>query len=417
MSTLYIRLPSHVAAESVQPGMPLYCQYASVSGGGAIDREGVAALSELGESVKKAQRVILLLTASDVTLLRVKVPPTLAGSRLKTALPNLVEDQLMSDPAECVIVPGEMHDGTRTVAVVSRTWLQLLSRTLLALGARSVSALPSQLCLPIQSDAVTAAVVEHGADIDIAIRMADQEGLGLSIVADQPESAAFDAMQSLGTVVPHAKIALYVPQSRMRDYEESLHIAPTLNDRITLHTDSWQRWINAIGRSVPDLMTGLGAAASPAIDWRPWRWTIALAAAVLLVNIIGLNVEWLRLKREAEALQASMIQIYRAAYPKETVIVDPLAQLRQKIAGAQRNSGQLAPDDFLALAAAFSEAWAGTGQGAAPVARLEYRDRSLTVRLKQGSSASMEPLSSALAARKLSITQPEAGVWQIRSAK
>lgn len=417
LSNLYIRLPSHVAADSVQPGVPLYVHFASVSGSGAIERDGVAALPDLADPVKKAQRVILLLAASDVTLLRVKVPPSLAGGRLKSALPNLVEDQLMSDPAECVIVSGGMHDGLRSVAVVSRAWLELLNRTLLALGARHVSAIPSQLCLPYQQGTTTAAVAEHGSDIDIAVRMTEHEGLGLSVVADQPESAAFDAMQSLAAIVPHGPIALHVPESRLRDFEESLHIAPTLNERITLHADYWERWTNGAGRAGVDMMAGLGAAASAGFNWRPWRWPIALAVALLLVNIIGLNVDWLRLKREADRLQTGMIQTYRNAYPKETVIVDPLAQLRQKMSGAQRSSGQLASNDFTALAAAFGEAWASTGQGTAPINRLEYRDGSLTVKLKTGASASMEQLTSALAARNLSITQPEAGVWQIRSAK
>lgn len=397
--------------------MPLYCDYAVVSGSGAIERDGVAAMQDLADPVKKAQRVVLLLAASDVTLLRVKVPSSLSGARLKAALPNLVEDQLMSDPADCVIVSGGLHEGERTVAVVNRAWLELLSRTFLGHGARSVSALPSQLCLPYQKGTVNAAAVEHGADVDIAARTAEEDGIGLSIVADQPESAAFEAMQSLSAVVPHASIALYVPPSRLRDYEESLHIAPALQERVTLHADSWQRWAGGAGSSAIDMMAGLGAAASPSFDWRPWRWPIVLVAAVLLINIIGLNVDWLRLKREADALRASMIQTYRSAYPKETVVVDPLVQLRQKIASAQRDSGQLAPDDFVALAAAFGEAWASTGQDTPPIARLEYRDRGLTIKLKPGSSASMEQLTSALASRNLSISQPEAGTWQIRRAK
>ena len=416
MSNLYIRLPSHVAAEGLQPGMPLYCHFAIATTGGAIEREGVAALSELAEPVKRAQRVVLLLAASDVTLLRVKMPP-LSGAKLRAALPNLVEDRLMSDPEECVVVAGEMHAGMRTVAVVSRNWLELLVRTLQALGARHISAIPAQLCLPFQGEAATAAVLEHGTDADMAVRLAEQEGIGLSIAADQPESLAFEAMQSLAAVVPAAPIVLYVPQSRVRDYQESMHIAPALEQRITLHADTWQRWVGGADKVGLDLMTGLGAGAGPKFDWKPWRWPLIIGAAVLLVNVIGLNVDWLRLKREAAALSNGMVQTYRSAFPKDPVVIDPLAQLRQKIAGAQRGTGQLAPDDFVALAAAFSEAWASTGQGTAPVAGLEYRDRALTVKLKPGASVSMDQLSSALASRNLSITQPSAGVWQIRSGK
>ncbi|HJV75826.1 MAG TPA: type II secretion system protein GspL [Noviherbaspirillum sp.] len=415
MSTLYIRLPSHSAAEDLQPGMPLYCEFALVANRGVIEREGVVALSEMSEVVKRAQRVVLLLAASDVTLLRLKIPP-MSAVRLKTALPNLIEDQVMSDPAECVVVAGEMHSELRTVAVVARSWLEILRKTLLGLGAKSMVALPSQLCLPFQRGTVSAAASEHGADIAIAVRLAEQDGVGLAIMADQPESAAFEAMQSLAAMVPHAPIELYVPTTRLRDYEESLHIAPALQERIKLHPDSWQRWIDSADRVSLDLMSGL-AASGPKLDWRPWRWPLILAAAVLAINVIGLNVSWLRLRNEAETLRTSMVQAYKMAFPKETVVVDPLAQLRQKMAAAQRDSGQIAPDDFLGLAAAFGEAWARSGQGTAPVAALEYRERTLTVKLKAGSSISIEQIESALAAQNLSVVQSGAGVWQIRRAK
>lgn len=414
MSTLFIRLPSQAVAQSLQPGMPLYCEFA-VAGRG-LEREGVAALPDMGELVSRAQRVVLLLAASDVTLLRVQVPP-LSPARLRAALPNLVEDQLMSDPAECVVVADNSRDATRTVAVVQRNWLEVLSRTLLGLGARSVAAYPSQLCLPVAPGTTTAVVSEQGGDIDVGVRLSAHEGLGLSIVADQQESAAFDVLQSLATVVREGPVDLYVPAPRLRDYEESLHIAPTLNERISLHADSWPRWIDAAAAAPVELMSGLGAAAGPKLDWRRWRWPLALAVALLLINIIGLNVEWLRMRREADALSAGMIQTYRNAFPKDPVVIDPLAQLRQKLAASQRGSGQLAPDDFLALAAAFGEAWAGAGQDAGALAGLEYRDRVLNVKLKANAKVAIEPLQSALASRNLSLSQTGENLLQIRSGK
>lgn len=416
MSTLYIRLPSHASVEGMPPGTPLYCQYASVSNAGTVERDGVAALSELAEPVKKAQRVVLLIAAADVTLLRVKVPP-LSAARLRAALPNLVEDRLMSDPEECVVVAGDSRDGLRTVAVIQRGWLELIAKTLVTLGARNVAALPAQLCLPHNADAVSAAVIEHGTEIDVTVRLAEQDGFGLSVVADQPEATAFEVLQSLNAVVPQAPIALYVPPPRVRDYQESLHIAPTLEPRITIHEDDWKRWIGGTKAVSLDLMSGLGAASGPKLDWKPWRRPLALAAMVLLVHVIGLNVDWQRMKSEAEALRAGMLESYRSVAPKGTAIVDPLAQLRQRMAEVQRNSGQIAPDDFLALSAALGEAWSANGSGAAPIAGMEYRDGSLTVKLKPAANVSADQFSGALASRNLALTQPSEGVWQIRRTK
>lgn len=417
MSTLYIRLPAYANIESLQSGSPLFCPFALASDGNRIEREGVAALAELGELVKRARNVTLLLAASDVTLLRIKMPP-LSGARLRAALPNLVEDRLMSDPAECVVVAGAMHEGLRTVGVVQRNWLELLARTLRSLGARKLSALPAQLCLPLQGEAVAAAVSEHGTDIDLTLRTGPQEGMGVSIVADQPETAAVEVMQTLSALVPQAPVVMYVPPTRQGDYQDSLHLASALEQRITLHADSWAHWIAGAQEAGLDMIGGLGGSSAPGFEWRRWRWPLVLAAGLLLVNIAGLNIDWLGMQREAEALRTGMIQNYRAAFPEDKVIVDPLAQARQKVAAARNAGGELAADDFLALTAALAEAWTNAaGGGTAPVAALDYRDRVLTVRLKPDADVQAEALQSALAARNLSVTQQGDGVWQIGRAR
>jgi general secretion pathway protein L len=140
---------------------------------------------------------------------------------------------------------------------------------------------------------------------------------------------------------------------------------------------------------------------------------------LLLINIFALNIDWWRMKSEADDLRASMTQIYRATFPKDTVIVDPLAQMKQKLGGGQRG----APDDFSTLAASFGEAWASMAQnrGTAAIAGLEYKDRSLSVRFKPGGTPPTEQMKTALAGRNLTLetgpAQAGATVWQIRSAR
>lgn len=427
MSTLYIRLPSKAAADSAEHWTALSCPFASVSNGGAIEREGNAPLSDLSGLVAKTQRIVLLLAASDVSLLRVQVPP-LSGARLKAALPNLVEEQLITDPAECVMVAGGLSDGLRTVAVMQRAWLEIATRTFIQFGARHIVALPAQLCLPYQPGIVAAAVTEQGADIDLAIRLSEHDGIGLPIMPEQQESAAHEAVHALSAVVPQAPVVLYVPQSAVMTYQQAVNQAGASEERISVLADNWPRWIaGAAGTSV-DLMSGLGAAAGPKLDWRRWRWPLVLAGAALAVNVAAINIDWLRMKSEADSLHAAMTQIYKSAYPKEPVIIDPLVQMRQKIAAAKRDSGQVAPDDFTALVAAFGEAWTGVVQGSAArkapvpgIAAIEYRERSLFVRLKPDAPAPTDQLKAALAGRGLSLTpapaQSGAIVWQIRSTK
>lgn len=376
----------------------------------------MASLTDLADTVAKVQRVVLLIAASDVTLLRVQVPP-MSASKLRVALPNLVEDQLMSDPEECIVVPGATVDGLRTVAVMHRGWFEILAKTFAVFGARRMTAVPAQLCLPYQ-DGTTAAVSEQDGHIDLTVRLGEQQGIGLPIIPEQTETVARDAVQTLSAIVPQGQVSLYVQQAAVRDFQEAVDALHALDQRIAVHTDNWQRWITGANNAALDLVAGSGVGSGKSFDWRAWRWPLGLAAAVLLINIIALNVDWWRMKREAATLRAAMTQTYRTAYPKDTMVIDPLAQMRQKVASARHDAGQAAPDDFTALASNFGEAWeAAVGQGSTGVAAIEYRDHTLYVRLKPETKMPVDQIKTALASRNLSMTQSGVGVWQIRSGK
>lgn len=423
MSVLYIRLPAswatgHTADHAVQSAA-LGCSFALAGDAGAIQREGSATLPELAALVAGAQRVVLILAATDVSLLRVAVPP-LSPARLRAALPNLVEDQLLDDLSDVVVVAGRSADAMRTVAVVRRDWLEMLTRVMLALGARRIQALPAQLCLPYREAAISAAVsaIDSGTERGntLVVRLAAQEGLGLPLLPEAGVASAPAALQLLRLVAPEAAVTLYVPAAEVRAYQAA---AAEDGQRITIQPDSWAHWIAGAQDAQPDLATGLGSVASPGLDWRRWRWPLLLAGALLLVNTIALNLDWWRLQQEANATRAALTRVFQKAYPQEVVIVDPLLQLRQKIATAKRQAGQPAADDFALLAAGFAEAWsrAGSGGTALPaIGALEYHERALLVRIKTPGEIPLAQLRPALAARHLGVTRQGADALQVRSA-
>lgn len=418
MSTLFIRLPSKAAADNTPHWITLSCPFALATGA-AIEREGAAPLADLAPIIARAQRVVLLLAASDVTLLQVRVPP-LSPARLKAALPNLLEDQLMSDPAESVFVAGPSVNGLRTVAVAQRGWLDILSHTLLAYGARNLSAIPAQFCLPHEEGVVTAAASAHAGDIDLTVRLSESGGIGLPIFPDDAAEEPREVVQTLCAVVPTAPITLYVAQEKVPAYEHVVGQILALDQRITVYADNWSRWIAGAGQQSMNLFNALGGAGGAVLDWRPWRWPAILLLLVLLVNAIGLNIDWLRKKREAETLRNVMLQTYKVAYPGDTVVRDPVLQMRQKIVAAQRDSGQPATDDFVVLTASFGAAWelaAGGRPAAGMIAGLDYRDKSLFLRIKPGSVLPVEPLKAALAQRNFAMAPAGSNLWQIRSVK
>ncbi|MGV7208189.1 type II secretion system protein GspL [Oxalobacteraceae bacterium A2-2] len=410
MTTLFIRYP---ARASVDSGAAQTCPYALVGDGGHLQQQGADALGNLGQLVAGAQRVVLILAAADVSLLRVAAPP-LSGARLKAALPALVEDQLLGDPADCVLgaAPAE-DDGVRTVAVVQRAWLEVLVKALVAQGAHRVAAVPAQLCLPFQPGAVSAAITAGEGGYELAMRQSPFQGVGLSLALD-PE-AALHTVRALAGSEP---VTLYLPQALAAQFAPVL---ARLADAGQLHgvalaEDNWAHWISAARAAQPDLAAGLGALGTTARRWQQWRWPVRLALLALLVNVAGLNIEWLRMKREADAVRLAMLRTFKAAYPNDAPLY-PLEQMRRNLATAKGNSGQLAPDEFTALGAALGEALSVLPRKDV-IDTLEYKERALLVKLKPNvvDAAAQAQVRSALAARKLELSEPQPGSWRISLA-
>ena len=111
-----------------------------------------------------------------------------------------------------------------------------------------------------------------------------------------------------------------------------------------------------------------------------------------------------------------MLQTFRAAYPKETVIQDPVAQMRMNIARAKAGSGQPGPDEFAYQAAAFGEAARGLPRPLS-LAALDYRERALTVKVKPESAdpGVVGQLKGVLAARGLGLTEAAPATWLVRN--
>ncbi|MBV6322743.1 type II secretion system protein GspL [Duganella violaceipulchra] len=406
MTTLLIRYP---AKASVDSGAAQTCPFALVGDGGNLLQQGASPLGNLSDLVASARRVVLLLAATDVTLLRVVAPP-LSAARLKAALPALVEEQVLGDPADCVLAAGAADaEGARTVAVVQRSWIEVLVKALMAQGAHHIAVLPAQLCLPFQPGSVSAALSTGDAGFELILRQSQTMGMGLTLPA-QPQAA----LQTLRAMAGDEPVTLYLSAAQMAQF------APLVADvdaghGVTLLEDHWAHWVAASRSAGLDLAPALGASGTSARQWQRWRWPLRIAALALLVNVVGLNVEWLRLKREADAVSLSMLQTFKAAYPKELVILDPAAQMRKNIALAKADGGQPAADEFTALSAALGEAL-----GALPrkdiIATLEYREHALQMKVKPNTvdTGTLAQLRSALAARKLDLSEDRPGTWQIR---
>lgn len=394
MTTLYIRYPARLEGEAAA------CGFALVGDNGAILQQGAGALKGLAELVAAARRVVLLLPASTVTLLHLKVPP-LPAAKLKAALPGLVEDHILADPLDCALVaaPAVSGDGLRTIAVTQRAWLEAVVKALLALGARSVAAVPMQLCLPLQPGEAS---VHVGAD-ELVLRTGLYQGFGIAL-ADSP----LQALATARTFAGETALTVYAAPAVLDELRAAA-------DGVRLEPESWEHLVDGSKSTTLDLVPALGSAGAQPSDWKRWRWPLRLALAAVVVNLFGLNVEWLRMKREAEAVRQSMTQTFKAAYPNEAIL-DPVAQMRKNLEAAKASTGEVGRTEFIYLASALGDATGSLGRRPV-VASMQYRDGALVVKADPSTTdaATATRLKDALAAHGVALEETAPNTWQLRS--
>jgi general secretion pathway protein L len=146
--------------------------------------------------------------------------------------------------------------------------------------------------------------------------------------------------------------------------------------------------------NAPGLLTGSLAKDPQHGAWWPmYRYAIAASVLAALVGVAVLGFEVWRLERDASAINAEMIALYREVAPDAKVIVDPRAQLKQRfnarLSGAGASGGQLL---LTALAQARHNA------PGLKVRTLGFRDGTLEADLTARSLADLDRLMATLGA-------------------
>jgi general secretion pathway protein L len=148
---------------------------------------------------------------------------------------------------------------------------------------------------------------------------------------------------------------------------------------------------------------------------RRLRVPIALLGAAAVIGIIGVNVQWLMLSRQRDAINTQMTEMLLNAFPKTTVVLDAPGQMTRQLAQLRVAAGELSPDDFLSLADGLARSL-----GPVPVngiAGIDYQNRHLEVTFKP--TVKVDPdLGQRLARNGLTgEIDSNTGKWTIRSGQ
>ncbi len=284
--------------------------------------------------VAGAARIVVIVPGTEVLLTGARVPGR-NRQRLLRAIPYALEEQLASDVESLHFAIGPAQgDDTYPVAVVDRArmdgWTALLAEHHIVAN----QCLPEMLALPLTEDGWSLMVKGD----DVLARTGPYTGFASDLETFPALVALFDARNEAP-----ARACLFG--------DGSLEIDDMYLDVV----DPELQALEILGRGYVqgptlDLLQGNYSRSE---EWgrilRPWKTTAALLVAGLLLAGVSTGMNYFSLSKQQEQLAAEIEAVYRETFPKARRIVNPRAQMEQKLKELQRQAGGGGQTAFLAL--------------------------------------------------------------------
>jgi general secretion pathway protein L len=293
------------------------------------DVRGVIHTGSLADAAAQADglRVLVLMPATDCLLTSVHVPGR-NRKKLLQAAPYALEEQLSDDVENLHFAIGtELDGGSWQMAVTNKQRMETLMNALGEAGLDVQQVIPEQLAVPLsgEGDSVLIdhdmAIVRSGMYSGYAV---DSDNLGVVLAAGKQDDADTAVLQ------------LYVEQDTTpdpADYPAETRIEHYARDPLSILSQGLD--LKAI-----NLLQGeFGQSGEWNRIWRPWRATAALLLAGVLISNAVMAVDYYRLGKESDQLKIQIEETFRKAFPETKRLVNPRAQMQQKLDQLQNRQG------------------------------------------------------------------------------
>jgi len=332
----------------------------------------------------KANDVELAFDTADVFMTTLQAPK-LADSKLRQALPNLLEDRLLTDIQDChfAFMPAGARAGTTTVGGAPRIPVAVIDRGLLTraldimaeAGYRVRSAFSAMYTVPAPA-AGTLSVRVHGESN--VVRTSAHEGFSFEFDRTGVPAALLLTIKQLGI----KKILAYGS-----DANHLARLEAPLGASVEIQRQPMDiaATTNAVNLLQGPFATGglLANLALPKVSRQALKLPAIYAALGAAVYLVGLNAYWMKLSSENDSVRARMASAYRSAFTQGASLPDTsdfVLLAKRNIGALRARAGIASPDDFSVLNAQAAQLLTMAPVGS--VSGLEYRDGILHVKFK-----------------------------------
>ncbi len=354
MSTLLLFLPPRTrlralgkaapaATELPRPDAPREYDYALTPDGRQITAEGRAAPADL----PAADSVIAVVGESEVGWRRVELPR--AGRQMRAALAGKLEEALLDDPdtLHFALEPDAVGGDNAWVAITSRPWL---ADHLAQLEAAQIFI---ERVAPLSwPDELARGHFHEANGSGVALRWSHSEGVatlpldgGLARQLFPPglvQTAQWTATPGVATAAERwlgTTVTVQTPAQRA----------------LAVAENAWNlRQFDLAPRARGTRALRL---VSRALMRKPWQPVRRGLAALLVVQLLGLNLWAWHQHREVAARREAVTTTLTEAFPQVRAILDAPAQMQKQLDLLRASAGAVGDQDLEALFAAAATAW------------------------------------------------------------
>ncbi|PXW97106.1 type II secretion system protein L (GspL) [Sphaerotilus hippei] len=395
MSLLLILLPARPRWHPLQPVVPptvpaggaalagAEFRYALSTDGRGISSEGCCAAALL----PAASQTVLVIGDSDISFHRLtcpKAPP----ARMAAALAGLLEEALLDEPEQVhlALAPDSRPGQPTWVACCDRAWLTGALETLEQQHRRVDRVVPMlSPPEPVDPDAVPDPAAAHPTvrlhlhaapglqereDALMVVTCVDARG-----VSTWPAqgSGARHWLRQLGDGPIEASASPKMAAQAEQWLGRPVQVRPVAERLLAAQTSPWQLRQFALAprhRGLAVLRERWQRLRSP--DWRPVRWGLA---ALVAVQLIGLNAWAWHERRGLQQRREAVMQIMRSSHPQVRAILDAPIQMQRENDRLRAAAGRPGDSDLEPMLQAAATAWPGS----APAQSLRYTPGELTL--------------------------------------
>jgi general secretion pathway protein L len=376
MSVLVLQLPPRerlaargAGSEDAGTGVHLPAEWAFVfsADGRSVAQQGSAAAALL----PRADQVVLVLAEADVSWHRVDIPKA-APARLRAALLGLMEEALLDDEdgLHFALGAGAQPGQSGWVAVTQR------ARLAAALGTLEAAGLSIERVVAANTPASEGGArghfhgVQPGSESapwlalarpDGAVCVNVAGGLARTLLPAEGQPARYTATPAAAAA---AERWLSAPVAVMGDAERLLEAAQGADNLRQFELVARHRGTRALREVGKRVLS------------REWRAVRVGVAALLALNLIGLNAYAWQQRQAVVAKRTAMNDLLKAAHPGVRAVLDAPLQMQRETERLRSAAGRPGEADLEALMGAAAAAWPD-GQG--PVQTLRFEGGRLTL--------------------------------------